>query len=87
MAALAVALASSLLAGPAFRACGNDASGFEDWLANFKQDALSMGISKGTVNAALNGLTYDASVIKLDRNQRHFKQSFETFSGRLIPPG
>ena len=87
MAALAVALASPLLANPTFAApCGNDASGFEDWLADFKQDALSMGISKGTVNAGLNGLTYDPSVIKLDRNQRHFDQSFETFSGRLIPP-
>ena len=87
LAAFAVALASSLLAGPTFAApCGNDGSGFEDWLADFKQDALNMGISTGTVNAGLNGLTYDASVIKLDRNQRHFKQSFEAFSGRLIPP-
>ena len=56
MMALAVALASSLAAGPALAACGNDASGFEDWLANFKQDAVSLGISQSTVNAALAAL-------------------------------
>lgn len=86
MTGLALALAGALVAAPALAACGNDGSGFDAWLETFKQDASSLGISQGTVNSALNGLTYDASVIKLDRNQRHFKQSFEQFSGRLIPP-
>jgi len=84
--ALALVLTGSLAAGPAHSACGNDGSGFQPWLETFKQDAASLGVSSGTLNSALNGLTYDASVIKLDRNQRHFKQSFEQFSGRLIPP-
>jgi lytic murein transglycosylase len=81
----AALIAGAVGAGPALAACGNDASGFQSWLENFKQDAARLGISQGTI-ASLNGLTYDASVIKLDRNQRHFKQSFEQFSGRMIPP-
>ena len=40
----------------------------------------------GTVDSALSGLSYDPKVIKADRNQNHFKQSFEQFSGRMIPP-
>ena len=78
---------SVLLAAPALAAtCGNDASGFQAWLDAYKQEAVSLGISPSIVSAALDGLTYDPQVIKLDRNQRVFKQSFEQFSGRMIPP-
>lgn len=84
---LGVALAVSALAGPALaQSCGNDASGFDAWLKGFKADAAAQGISKGVIEAGLKGVTYNNEVIKLDRNQRHFKQSFETFSGRMIPP-
>jgi lytic murein transglycosylase len=31
-------------------------------------------------------VTYDPSVISHDRGQRVFKQSFEQFSGRMVPP-
>ena len=84
--ALALLLAATLASGPAVAACGNDGSGFNEWLAGFKQDAAAQGISRGTVEAALSGLTYDTKVIRADRNQRQFKQSFEQFSGRMIPP-
>ena len=85
--AVAAALALSITAGPAFAApCGNDGSGFAAWLDDFRQDAVNLGISQSAVNAGLSGLTYDPSVIKLDRNQDHFHQSFEQFSSRMIPP-
>jgi len=84
--ALALLAGLTLSAGPALAAsCGDDGSGFDAWVEDFKQDAAAQGISSGTI-AALNGLTYDKSVIKLDRNQKHFKQSFAQFSGRMIPP-
>jgi lytic murein transglycosylase len=83
---LALAFAA-VAAAPALAApCGNDGSGFDAWLADFRKDAASAGISQGTVNAALSGLTYDKKVIAADRNQKQFKQSFEQFSGRMIPP-
>ncbi len=84
--AFAVALAS-VLSGPALAAsCSDDGSGFSQWLEDFKQDAAAQGISSRVISAALDGVTYDRKVIGLDRNQRHFKQSFEQFSGRMIPP-
>ena len=84
--ALAFLLATSFAPVPAMAACGNDGSGFDQWLAAFKKDAVAQGISQGTVNAALKGVTYDPKVIRADRNQKQFKQSFAQFSGRMIPP-
>jgi lytic murein transglycosylase len=81
-----LALALTFVAAPAFgAACGNDGSGFDAWLADFQKDAAAQGISDNALNA-LNGLTYDKKVIAADRNQKQFKQSFEQFSGRMIPP-
>jgi lytic murein transglycosylase len=84
--ALALALAGSLWAGPALAACGDTAAGFDQWLEGFRRDAAAQGISQRTIDAALSGVTYDRKVISADRNQKHFKQSFEQFSGRMIPP-
>src|ERR1700754_20038 len=66
--------------------CGKDGSGFKEWVTDFKSEATAQGISQGTVDAALNGGKYSTATIKLDRNQGVFKQSFEKFSGRMIPP-
>lgn len=64
-------------------ACG---SNFDAWLAAFKAEAVGRGISQKTVDAALTGVTPDASVLSRDRGQQVFKQSFEEFSGRMVPP-
>ena len=59
---------------------------FGSWLEQFKQDAIGLGISQQTSASALNGVTYDPTVIARDHSQRVFQQSFEQFSGRMIPP-
>jgi lytic murein transglycosylase len=65
--------------------CGNDASGFNTWLEDFKQEAASAhGLSSYTVASALTGVTYDAQVIKLDRGQKSFKLSFDEFYKRRV---
>jgi lytic murein transglycosylase len=64
--------------------CGNDAGGFDSWLARFKTRAASQGISSRAINAALAGVTYDANVVRLDRSQRSFKLSFEQFYARRV---
>ncbi|SOC00997.1 lytic murein transglycosylase [Stappia indica] len=75
------------LAGPALAAkCGNNAAGFPAWLASFKREAVASGISSRTVEAALGGMTYNTKVIRLDRNQKSFKLSFEQFLARRAPP-
>jgi lytic murein transglycosylase len=86
---LAAAFAAALIgvSGTAGAAeCGNDASGFKAWVQDFKKDAAAQGISRATVDAALANVKYSTATIRLDRNQKVFKQSFETFSGRMIPP-
>ncbi|MGE0213610.1 MAG: lytic transglycosylase domain-containing protein [Parvibaculaceae bacterium] len=78
-------VALCMLGTPAMAAqCGNGPAGFPAWLAAFKQEAVAAGISPRVASSALDGLTYDAKVISLDRNQRVFKQSFEQFSGRMV---
>jgi lytic murein transglycosylase len=81
------ALLLACLAGPASAApCGDDGSGFDAWIGDFRKDAAAQGISPQTIASALDSARYSKATIKLDRNQRVFKQSFEEFSGRMIPP-
>jgi lytic murein transglycosylase len=84
--ALSLALASALfclmLAGPSRAAsCGGD---FDTWLADFKREAASQGLSQRAIGAALEGVTVDPAVLSRDRGQRVFSQTFEQFSGRMI---
>ena len=67
--------------------CGQDGSGFETWLAQFKQRAASQGITPATISSAMAGITYDPTVVRLDRSQKSFKLSFEEFYARRVGPG
>jgi len=82
------ALALCVLTEPAGAApCGSSGAGFGPWLEDFKREALAQGFSPKTLDAALAGVSYDRRVIGRDRGQRIFRQSFETFSSRLVTPG
>ena len=63
--------------------CGGD---FGAWLQGVKVDAAAAGISQRTLQSALAGVTYDPSIIARDHAQGVFRQSFEQFSGRMVPP-
>jgi lytic murein transglycosylase len=64
--------------------CGTGS--FDAWLSDFKTEAAAKGISQAAITAGLNGVTLDQSVLSRDRGQKVFQQSFEEFSGRMIPP-
>ena len=81
-----VSMSIWLLAGTAANAAQCQAGTFETWLDGIKQEAAGQGISQRAIAAALTGVTYDANVIAHDRGQKVFKQSFEEFSGRMVPP-
>ena len=66
--------------------CGNGPGRFPVWLADFKNEARRKGISARTIARALNGVTYNKRVIRLDRGQRSFKQSFAKFYARRASP-
>ncbi|WP_343210902.1 lytic murein transglycosylase [Ancylobacter lacus] len=86
--ALVLSLVSPFAAAPALAApCGDDGAGFSAWLADFKRSAVAQGISARTVSAALDGASYDTSVIRLDRNQKHFAVSFEQFIQNRVTAG
>jgi lytic murein transglycosylase len=86
----AAALAISLLlpASLAMAAdCGNDGVGFDSWLAGFRSVAAREGISQPTISSALAGMSYDPTVVRLDRSQKSFKLSFEEFYARRVGTG
>ena len=64
--------------------CGHDGNGFDAWLAQFKKRAAAQGISPATISSALAGVSYDATVVRLDRSQKSFKLSFEEFYARRV---
>lgn len=66
--------------------CGNGPNGFKPWMTSFKAKARAKGISSSTVKRALSGITYHRQIIRLDRNQRSFKQSFKRFYARRASP-
>src|SRR5260221_3202697 len=59
---------------------------FEAWLDDFKKEAAAKGISPAAIQAGLTGVTLDKTVLTRDQSQKVFSQSFEEFSGRMVPP-
>ncbi len=82
----AAAIAATVAAAPAHAASCSDPGGFPEWLEQVKGEAAAQGISARTVSAALDGVTYDRNTVQHDRGQGVFRQSFEQFSGRMVPP-
>jgi lytic murein transglycosylase len=64
--------------------CGT--GNFTAWLDDFKAEAATKGISQAAIASGLSGVTLDQGVLSRDRSQRVFDQSFEEFSGRMVPP-
>ena len=79
---------SAVLAVPAAAApaapCGTGS--FQAWLDDFKTEAAAKGISQAAIASGLSGVTLDQAVLSRDRSQKVFSQSFEEFSGRMVPP-
>src|ERR1700744_5502736 len=80
---LVLALGIIPLPAQAAAHCGGD---FGTWLQGLKQDAAAAGVSQRTIQSALANITNDPSIIARDHSQGVFKQSFEQFSGRMVPP-
>ncbi len=74
-----------LMAAPAIAAapCGGD---FTTWLRGVEQEAAAQGISQRTIDSALADVTYDPTIIARDHAQGVFRQSFQQFAGRMVPP-
>jgi lytic murein transglycosylase len=80
--AMSAVLLSMGAASVQAQGCGNTGAGFQAWVPKFAASARASGISQGTLDRALSGVTYNPRIIRLDRSQRSFKQSFATFYKR-----
>ena len=81
----AAAISAALFAAPASASqCGGNEDGFDDWLADFKQEAEIAGISPAVIETALTDVAYDDSVIAHDRSQRSFQQDFVRFAAKRV---
>lgn len=54
---------------------GDSNQRFQNWIGAFKERALSQGISATVLDQAFDGVTYDADIIKRDRNQSEFTKT------------
>lgn len=64
--------------------CGNGPNGFEAWKQDFIANSKRYGLKQRTVNSALQNVKYNAKVIRLDRNQKSFKLSFQQFYAKRV---
>ena len=60
---------------------------FNQWLAAFKREALSQGISQSAINAASPYMVMDQRIINIDRGQRFFAQTFLEMSDKMLAGG
>ncbi len=81
LASLALALSAS--AALAQESCGNTADGFKPFIQEMKREAAAAGVSKRSI-AVLDTVTYDTAIIKRDRGQSIFSDSFLTFQKKMI---
>ena len=80
----AIMAASLIIAGGAVAAsCGKSAKGFDGFIKSVRAEAAGMGIAESGI-AALDGVNYDPSIIKKDRAQNVFSQSFMQFQQRMV---
>jgi len=63
--------------------CGNSAKGFDRFLRNFQAEAQAQGVGAAGIEA-LNGVSYNPAIIKKDRAQSVFSQSFLEFQVRMV---
>lgn len=83
LAALVVGL--PVLATPGLAAnCSAKGDGFGTWLAGYSKTLVDGGVPASTVQSALSGISFDPAVIKKDRGQGVFSQTFTEFAGRMV---
>lgn len=83
LAALTVSAVVAMAGAAQAAQCGNSAKGFDGFIKSFKQDAAAAGVGKRGLSA-LNGVAYDPAIIKKDRAQSVFSQSFMQFQARMV---
>ncbi|TYC48606.1 lytic murein transglycosylase [Rhodobacterales bacterium] len=73
------------LSSPALSAsCGNGPAGFDAWKQAFIANSARYGLKERVVASTLKNVSYNAKVVRLDRNQKSFKLSFNQFYAKRV---
>lgn len=67
---------------PNDRNCKNTVP-FSRWIVDFKKEAIAEGVNPRTINAMIGGMTPDMGVVRRDRRQSFFSQTFIDFYNKL----
>lgn len=81
--AAALALTMAMAGTASAESCGNSAKGFNGFIKAFRQEAAAQGVGERGLSA-LDGVEYDPAIIKKDRAQSVFSQSFLEFQARMV---
>ncbi len=72
-------LVFAIVAGQPQSAWAEAGAGFDQWLSEFKQEAIEKGISAAVVEQAFTGVKPIPRIVKLDRKQPEFTQTLEQY--------
>ena len=76
-----ILLSTLLLPGPALASCGGD---FQTFLSDVVTEATAHGVDPAAAKSTLAGARRSQNVLKRDRSQSAFRQSFLQFSSRAV---
>jgi len=81
-----LAVSAVLLSSASAFAASCGTGSFDAWLDDFKKEAATNGVAPSAIATGLSGVTLDRGILARDHSQQVFSQSFEEFSGRMVPP-
>jgi membrane-bound lytic murein transglycosylase B len=80
-----IAALAAVLAVPA--AAATEPAPFATWVEGLRSEAMSKGISRETLDAALKGIQPIPRVLELDRKQPEFTLTFPEYMAKVVPQG
>jgi lytic murein transglycosylase len=79
-----LSLAAALAAGPVVAAENCQKTDFDGWLKAVAKDAAAQGVSQAAIQKGLGVARFDPAIVKKDRGQGVFSQTFLQFSDRMV---
>lgn len=81
---VATLVAGAMLTSPALAQKCHPEGSFKAWLKSFEREAAASGISNNAIKAGLRGIRFDPAIVRKDRAQGVFSQTFLKFSDRMV---
>ncbi|MCB1501889.1 MAG: lytic murein transglycosylase [Bauldia sp.] len=79
-----IALAAATMAAPALAAESCQKTDFDGWVKGVAKEAAAQGVSQAAIQKGLAAVRFDPAIVKKDRSQGVFSQTFLQFSDRMV---